>query len=62
MQSEKFLKLMSDLDAEIVRRQEARDKNKCLCSMRTKLVGDGCSVCNPEYYQEMLSEGDDETR
>lgn len=25
----------------------------CKCSMRTKLVGDGCDVCNPELAAEM---------
>ena len=29
---------------------------KCHCDMRTKLVGDGCSVCNPEYYAEMMED------
>ena len=22
---------------------------ECNCDMRTKLIGDGCSVCNPDY-------------
>ena len=25
----------------------------CKCDMRTKLVGDGCSVCNPELHKEL---------
>ena len=26
----------------------------CNCDMRTKLVGDGCSECNPEYARDMM--------
>lgn len=26
---------------------------ECKCSMRTKLVGDGCAVCNPQYAADM---------
>lgn len=29
---------------------------KCNCDMRTRLVGDGCSVCNPELAREMSEE------
>lgn len=28
----------------------------CKCHMRTKLVGDGCSICNPELNLELLTE------
>lgn len=30
----------------------------CLCDLRTKLVGDGCSVCNPEIWKQLLTEGE----
>lgn len=31
----------------------ARDERKeCQCSMRIKLVGDGCPVCNPDYWEQ----------
>lgn len=32
------------------------DKPDCKCSMRTRLVGDGCAVCNPEYAAQMRGE------
>lgn len=28
----------------------------CNCNLRTKLVGDGCEVCNPEYADDHKSE------
>ncbi len=37
-----------------------RYKDLCDCDMRTKLVGDGCSVCNPDLWADLLSEDDDE--
>lgn len=29
---------------------------QCQCDMRTKLVGDGCSVCNPEKAKEYMDD------
>jgi hypothetical protein len=29
---------------------------KCKCSMAISVLGDGCSVCNPEYLAEMLAD------
>lgn len=29
---------------------------ECKCSMAISVLGDGCSVCNPELYAEMLAD------
>jgi len=34
--------------------------NECKCSMRTKLVGDGCQICNPELAMELRRENFEE--
>ena len=33
---------------------KTESKYKCKCSMRIKLVGDGCRYCNPQYYISLL--------
>lgn len=30
--------------------------SECKCDMRTKLVGDGCRWCNPDYYIGVLED------
>lgn len=34
----------------------------CNCSLRISLLGDGCSICNPEFYSELLLEQREEVR
>ena len=28
----------------------------CNCSMRIKMVGSGCAVCNPDYWDDILKD------
>ena len=37
----------------------ANREPECNCDMRTKLIGDGCSTCNPEFARDH-SEDEDE--
>lgn len=30
---------------------------ECQCSMRTKLAGDGCEVCNPDRFNAVREDG-----
>lgn len=30
--------------------------HRCVCDMRTSVIGDGCRYCNPQYYIDMLEE------
>lgn len=30
----------------------------CKCDLRTKLVGDGCKVCNPKLFTERREPGE----
>lgn len=35
---------------------------ECKCDLRTRLVGDGCSICNPERWADLLSDQDDDKK
>jgi hypothetical protein len=32
-----------------------KEDKVCNCDMRTRLVGDGCSACNPKLWEELVS-------
>jgi hypothetical protein len=36
-----------------------RTPAECRCSLRIRLAGDGCSVCNPELWKELRAESDE---
>ncbi|WP_050465906.1 hypothetical protein [Herbaspirillum autotrophicum] len=36
----------------------AADTHTCKCNLRTKLVGDGCNACNPEYAARFAAPAD----
>lgn len=36
------------------------DGGKCQCSMRIRVLGDGCQYCNPELAAELAVDGDPE--
>ena len=38
------------------------EDRKCKCSMRTRMLGDGCSVCNPALAAELREERAEEDR
>ena len=42
-------------------RARIAELTECRCSLRIKLVGDGCSVCNPDLWKELIPqpEGED---
>lgn len=33
-------------------RKGGRPKRKCQCSLKTRLVGDGCDACNPHLLDD----------
>ena len=34
------------------RQKLAAPPRECKCGLRTRLVGDGCNVCNPKYAED----------
>jgi len=54
----KQLRAERDAALATVRELQARLDNLCRCSMRTRALGDGCEVCNPELAAEIAAEAD----
>lgn len=42
-----------DGEPENIKPESDHQKRECLCTLAQRLVGDGCSVCNPEYGREI---------
>ena len=38
---------------------EINPQTGCYCTFAQKLVGDGCMICNPEYWKEMLEDNEE---
>lgn len=34
---------------------------ECGCTLRERLVGDGCLICNPDLARELAEQNDDQT-
>lgn len=39
-----------------MRLRNTKRKRKCNCSLAIRILGDGCSVCNPELSLELITE------
>ena len=50
------MQICQDDIEKIPRAGEIMSDEKCECDLRTRLVGDGCRYCNPQYYIDMLEE------